>query len=284
MPFVLIVAGLLAPLLAVAQGPNQPVDFEVAAVRQNNSSQTFNTIEDDLPGGRYSATNVPLRSLIREAYGISENQLVDAPSWTRTERFDIDAKLEREPPEVPDGELGERHFALQSLLAKHFQLVVHRETREFPLYALVMARTDRQPGPMLKPSAADCSRNAMPEQIAATRAGRPLACGTLVRTGRIQFGGRTMADLAKRLSSLPFLGRGVVDRTGLTGRWEFELTYTPDPDQLPPSLPGGEPPAFDPNGPSLFVAFQEQLGLKLESIRGPWEVLVVDRVERPTGN
>ena len=280
----LIVASLPGmPLFAAAQGPNQPVVFEVAAVRQNNSGQTFNTIENELPGGRYTATNVPLRSLIREAYGISENQLVDAPSWTRTERFDIDAKLEREPPEVPDGELGERQFALQSLLARHFQLVVHRETREFPLYALVMARADRRPGPMLKPSSADCSRNAMPAQIAATRAGKPLACGTLVRTGRIQFGGRTMEDLARRLSSLPFLGRGVVDRTGLTGRWEFELTYAPDPDQLP-SLPGGEPPLFDPNGPSLFVAFQEQLGLKLESIRGPWEVLVVDRVERPTEN
>ena len=86
-------------------------------------------------------------TLIHEAYGISENQLVDAPAWTRTERFDIDAKLEREPPEVPDGELGERHFALQSLLAKHFQLVVHRETREFPLYAMVMARADRKTRP-----------------------------------------------------------------------------------------------------------------------------------------
>ena len=117
----------------------------------------------------------------------------------------------------------------------------------------------------------------MAAQIAAARAGKALACGTLVRTGRIQFGGRTMSDLARRLSSLPFLGRGVVDRTGLTGRWEFELTYTPDPDQQPP---GGEPAAFDPNGPSLFTAFQEQLGLKLESIRGPWEVLVVDRIDR----
>jgi uncharacterized protein (TIGR03435 family) len=275
-----VVAGLAGTLLfAVAQQPKSPIVFEVAAVRQNKSGQTFNTIENELPGGRYTATNVPLRALIREAYGISENQLVDAPAWTRTERFDIDAKLAREPPEVPDGELGERHFALQSLLAKHFQLVVHHETREFPLYALVMSRADRKPGPMLKPSSANCSPDAMPGQIAAARAGKSLACGTLVSTGRIQFGGRTMSDLARRLSSFPVLGRGVVDRTGLTGRWEFELTYTPDPDQLP-SPPGGEPPAFDPNGPSLFAAFQEQLGLKLESIRGPWEVLVIDRVER----
>src|SRR5262245_28218459 len=112
-----IVAGLTSmPLLAWAQQPKSPVVFEVAAVRQNNSGQTFNTIDDELPGGRYTATNVPLRILIRQAYGISENQLADAPAWTRTERFDIEAKLEREPPIVPDGELGERDFALQALL------------------------------------------------------------------------------------------------------------------------------------------------------------------------
>ena len=122
----------------------------------------------------------------------------------------------------------------------------------------------------------------MPGQVAAARAGKALACGTLVRTGRIQFGGR-MSDLARRLSRLPFLGRGVVDRTGLTGRWEFELTYTPDLDQLPPQ-PGREPSTFDPNGASLFAAFQEQLGLKLEAQTGPVEVLVIDRIEHLTPN
>ena len=116
-----IVSGLVrTPLLALAQEPASPVSFEVAAVRQNNSGQTFSTVDDELPGGRYTATNMPLRVLIRQAYGISENQLVDAPAWMRNERFDIDAKLEREPPPVPDGELGERDFALRSLLAKHF--------------------------------------------------------------------------------------------------------------------------------------------------------------------
>ena len=279
-----IVAGLVrTPLLALAQEPKSPVVFEVAAVRQNNSGQTFNTIDDELPGGRFTATNVPLRSLIRRAYGIPETQLVDGPAWTRTERFDIDAKLEREPPIVPDGELGERDFALQSLLAERFKLVVRRETRVVPLYALMMARADRKPGPMLRSSSADCSPQAMPEQIAATRAGKPLACGTLVRSGWIRFGGRKMSDLAKTLSSLPYIGRVVVDQTGLTGSWEFELRYTPDPDQLPPQ-PGGEPPAFDPNGPSLFAAFQEQLGLKLDAQTGPVEVLVIDRVEHLTPN
>jgi bla regulator protein BlaR1 len=275
------VSGLLrTPLLPVAQQPSKPVFFEVAAVRQNNSGQNGFTTDDELPGGRYTATNAPLRHLIREAFGVSEIQLVDAPAWTRTERFDIDAKLEREPPIVPDGELGERNFALQSLLAKRFKLVVHRETREAPLYAFVMAKPDRKPGPMLKQSVADCSPEAMPARIAATREGGALTCGALVNDGRIRFGGRTMSQLAKTFSSLPYIGRGVVDRTGLTGKWQFELTYTPAPDQLPPLRPGQDPPAFDPNGPSLFVALQEQLGLKLESIRGPMEFLVVDGVEK----
>ena len=279
-----IVAGVVeTPLLAVAQGPRTPVEFEVAAVRQNNSGQIFNTTDDELPGGRYTATNVPLRSLIRQAYGIPETQLLDAPAWTRVERFDIDAKLDREPPAVPDGELGERHFALQSLLAKRFNLMVHRETRELPLYALVMSRADRKPGLKLRSSSADCSPEAMPARIAATQAGKPLACGTLVNAGRIQFGGRRMSDLAKTLSSLPFIGRAVLDQTGLTGRWEFELTYTPDLDQLPPQ-PGREPSTLDPTGASLFTAFEEQLGLKLEAQTGPVEVLVVDRVEHLTPN
>ena len=184
---------------------------------------------------------------------------------------------------MPDGELGERHFALQSLLAKRFNLVVHRETRELPLYALVMSRADRKPGPKLRSSSADCSPEAMPARIAATQAGQPLACGTLVNTGRIQSGGRRMSDLARTLSSLPFIGRAVVDRTGLTGRWEFELTFTPDLDQLPPQ-PGREPSTFDPTGASLFTAFQEQLGLKLEAQTGPVEVLVIDHVEHLTPN
>ena len=136
---------------------------------------------------------------------------------------------------------------------------------------------------MLQSSSADCSPEAMPAQIAATRSGKPLACGTLVRTGHIRFGGRRMSDLAQTLSSLPYIGRVVVDQTGLKGNWQFELTYTPDVDQLPPQ-PGQEPPAFDPNGPSLFAAFQEQLGLKLEARTGPVEVLVIDRVEHLTPN
>ena len=157
--------------------------------------------------------------------------------------------------------------------------MVHRETREVPLYALVLAQADRKPGAMLKPSSADCSPAAMAAHIAAGQAGKTLACGTLVNTTRIQFGGRTMSDFAGILSSIPFVGRGVVDRTGLTGNWQFELTYTLAPDQVTPARSGQEPPRVDLDGPSFFTALQDQLGLKLESIRGPMEFLVVDGVE-----
>ena len=262
-----IVAGVVraeTPLIAVGQEPSTPVFFEVAAVRPNKSGQLAAHI-DDAPGGRFIATNATIRMLIREAYRIGDNQLVNAPDWTRSERFDVNAKLEREAP-IVRGEPGERQLALRALLAERFKLVVHREIREFPMYSLVMARADRKPGPMLKPSSTDCSPEAAQARIAAVEAGKPLGvCGTRVNTGRIRFGG-PLSAFAKAFSPD---GRSVVDRTGLTGDWEFDLTFTPEPEPLRPGQQ--EPPPVDPNGPSLFVALQEQLGLKLEPIRGPIE-------------
>jgi uncharacterized protein (TIGR03435 family) len=267
-------------LLAAGQEPSPPAVFEVAAVRPNKSGQTAAQIEEP-PGGRYIATNASLRILILRAYEISEDQLVGAPDWTRSERFDINATLGQEPPTVPRGEPSARRLALRSLLAERFKLVVHRETRQVPMYALVMARVDRTPGPKLTPSSRDCSPEArLAAAEAAKQVGKPLLglCGSLISSGRLQFGGRALSDFARGLSGIPDVGRTVIDRTGLTGNWDAELTFTPD--RLPQRTPGQEPPAFDPNGPFLLTALQEQLGLKLESIQGAMEVLVVDRVER----
>jgi bla regulator protein BlaR1 len=281
-----IVAGVVrieTPVLAVGQESSTPVFFEAAAVKPNKSGERAARIEEE-PGGRYTAANASLRILILRAYQISENQLVGAPDWAQDERFDINAKLEREPPSVPRGQPGERLLALRSLLAERFKLLIHRETREFPMYALVMARADRKPGPLLKPSLIDCSPEATQARMAAIQAGKPVSgvCGRRVASGLIQFGGLPLSEFAGALSNSPDIGRSVVDRTGLTGNWDFELTYTPD--RLPFRPPGQDPPAFDPNGPSLSTAMQEQLGLKLESIRGPMEVLVIDSVERPSPN
>ena len=283
-----IVAGVVkaeTPLLAVGQEPSTPVVFEVASVKLNTSGQRPTQIEEP-PGGRYVATNAWLRILILQAYGILDNQLVGAPDWTGIDsgvRFDINAKLEQEPPAVPPGQLGARRLALRSLLAERFKLVVHRETRQAPMYALVLARADRKLGPKLTLSSTDCSPAAADARTAAIQAGKPVGfCGTRIQSGRIQQGGRSLLEFARGLSDSPWLGRSVMDRTGLTGNWDIDLTFTPDRLAPPgPERPAFDPrPAIDPDGPSLFAAIEEQLGLKLESIRGPMEVLVIDRVER----
>src|SRR5206468_28904 len=153
-PIISGVVRIESPLLAVGQEPSTPVVFEVASVKPNKSGQRPTQIEEP-PGGRFIATNAWLKILILRAYGIQDNQLAGAPDWTQfesTERFDINAKLTEEPPAVPPGQLGARRLALRSLLAERFKLVVHRETRQVPMYALVMARADRKPGPMLTPA------------------------------------------------------------------------------------------------------------------------------------
>ena len=127
------------------------------------------------------------------------------------------------------------------------------------MYALAMARTDRTPGPLLKPSLTDCSAEGMRARADAAQAGKPLSgmCGTRATAGRLQFGGR-MSDFARVLSGAAEIGRNVVDQTGLTGVWQFELPLGERP---PQRSPGPEAVADDPNAPSLITAVQEQLGL-----------------------
>jgi uncharacterized protein (TIGR03435 family) len=284
-----IVSGLVSitPLLAVGQEPSTPVVFDVVSVKPNTSGLRPTQLEDP-PGGRFVATNAWVKILIQRAYGILENQLIGAPDWTGIDsgvRYDINAKLEQEPPAAPPGQLSAQRLALRSLLVDRFKLVVHRETRQVPMYALVLARADGKPGPILTPASGLCLPENAEKRRAAIQAGKASVCGTRVQTGRIQHGGHPLSDFARALSDSPWLGRTVVDRTGLTGNWDFVLTFTPDRLPSPGELserPASDPrPVIDPDGPPLFTALQDQLGLKLESIRGPMEVLVVDRVEMP---
>jgi bla regulator protein BlaR1 len=281
-----IAAGTLSavPLITVGQDGPMPAAFAVASIKVNTSGERGSLTQQPAPG-TFKGTNVYVTHLIREAYAIEDNQIELAPEWTRSSsstRFDITAQLEQ----VPIGGEAEQDRALaqalQRLLAQRFNLVVRRETREVPMHALVMARRDGQPGPLLKRAAFDCStpegRKIRAERIAA--GGPPGVCGMNVQVGRIRFGSRTMADLAKNMSGA--FGRPLIDRTGLTGLWEFELTFMPD--QLPQPQPGREAPVIDPNAPPLVTAFEEQLGLKLESTKGTMEVLIVERVDRPTEN
>jgi bla regulator protein blaR1 len=287
-----IVAGAVnaVPLMTVEQEPSTPIKFAVASVRVNRSGERAALTNDSVPG-RFTATNVPVTQLIRYAYDVSGDQIDSAPDWARSdgggfggERFDVTALLEEAPARVPSTE-DERmkRLAMRTLLAERFNLVVRREMREVPMYALVMARADGRPGPKLQRSSTDCSPEGQEARMAAAKAaiaaGKPVTtCGSRFQAGRISFGGNPMSVFAKNWRPD---GRTVIDRTGLTGNWEFELTFTPD--QFDPPA-GANAPPLDPNAPSLPAALREQLGLKLEDTRGTIEVLVIERVERPTEN
>jgi uncharacterized protein (TIGR03435 family) len=261
--------------------------------------------------GRISTTGMPLRPLVRQAYGpLQDFQLVGGPDWIDTERFDIEVRLEG-PPSQPM-----MQAMLRRMLAERFQLKTHTESRDLPVYELVLARDDGRLGPELKPSAPECvtmittqgrgrggpgdgrgTPPPPPPPLDDRGRGRgpggpgPLAfdgpppCGSRGGGfGRFRAGGTTMAQLAASLAGNA--QRVIIDKTGLTGVYDVMLTYTPNPAQLPlaPPPPGVELPAIDPNGPSLFTAIQEQLGLKLESARAPVEVVVIDAIERPSEN
>ena len=265
--------GGAADLLAQAVDSPKP-SFEVASVKPNNSGATSSSTQTR-PGGRFTATNVPVRTLLREAYHLQDSQLIDAPDWTRAERFDIAAKADGNP------EYAEMRVMVQMLLADRFRLIVHNETRELPIYALVVARPDGKLGPQLFKSDIDCTdpaRSKQPAPSAAPAASSPGVsqmrevepCGTNANTSNnsatLRAGSVSMSSLAATLST--FANRVVVDRTGLVGGFDIILTWTPNQ-------------TAETSGASLFTALQEQLGLRLESTRGPVEVVVVDRVERP---
>jgi uncharacterized protein (TIGR03435 family) len=191
------------------------------------------------------------------------------------------ARMDADPPPMaPRSPNDPMILAVRAMLEDRFALSVHRETREMDSYALVMARPDGTPGPALKPTTQDCER-----LMAAVRAGSPppsqpesgVRCGVRTTNGRVLFGGSPMSMFTSGLSGQ--VGRIVVDRTGLTGGWDFELRFTPESRSAAP--PGPELPPADANAPALFTAIEEQLGLKLQAIKGPVEVVVVDRAERP---
>jgi uncharacterized protein (TIGR03435 family) len=249
--------------------------FEVASVRENTSASDNASVRAQ-PGGRVSVTNNSLRNIIRNAYNIQNYQIIGGPDWINTVRWDITAKA---PDDAPPQQL---LLMVRTLLSDRFKLVVRNETREMPIYALVLARPDGRLGTQLRASNVDCaalfaSARARGEAPQPTTNGRP-TCGTRTTRGGMMTTGVAMADFARNLG--PFTGRPVVDMTGLTGVYDLDLTWTPE--EAPPGPDGTltqRPPSND--GGSLYTAVQEQLGLKLDAQRGPVDVLVIDSVERP---
>ena len=256
--------------VVLAQTPK----FEVASVKPNTSGDGRVSIGIQ-PGGRFTAVNVPLRFLIRDAYQIQDFQLVGGPSWIDSEHFDVVAKAETDiAPRPPGSGAGPFQLMMRSLLEERFKLATHSETREMPIYELVMARPDRRLGPKLQASSVDCEAmrgrgRGGPPPEPPPPSERPL-CGIRFSPASLAGGGMPMAQFARVLSQA--VQRVVVDRTGLTGNFDFDLAWTPD------QMARGA----DATGASIFTAVQEQLGLKLEATRGPVDVLVIDRVEHPT--
>jgi uncharacterized protein (TIGR03435 family) len=276
---------LVAPILAqsVPVPPAGELRFEVASIKpyESQAGDPVRVMTRLMPGGGFEAGNVTLGSVIRLAYGLQDFQVAAMPEWVNTDRFDIQA---RGPQGAVESEVSRR---LQSLLAERFALKAHRETRDHPIYALVLARADRSLGPRLRRSQVDRAkvREAM---AAARRENRPpprVECGlTAERT--FGFCGMTLEELAGFLPE--FAGRMVVDRTGLIGAFDLEFRFDASR-PIPGAGPGGGFPIqpagpADPDVPSIITALEEQLGLKLEPQTGPVDVLVIDHVERPTPN
>jgi bla regulator protein blaR1 len=250
-------------LLAAGACASAQKSFDVASIKPNaaNDNRVMIRIQ---PGGRFTATGVSIKALLGQALGVRDFQILNAPGWASAERWDINAVSEGLPERVPPEVL---RPLLRSLLEERCQLKMHTETRELPIYTLVVGKN----GPKLK-----ASESASPQRM--MRMGR----------GEINGQGVPMAFLVQQLGQM--LGRDVTDKTGLAGVYDFELTWTPEPGQGGGGPFGGGPPNPDAlpgagaGGPSIFTAVQEQLGLRLEPAKGPVQVYVVDNIARPSEN
>jgi len=261
--------------------------FDVTSVKPNKGPVEAGMAFVPRPKG-FAAQNVTLRMLVMLAYQVRELEIVGGPGWMTSDRFDIAGTIES--PDKTDDDALQR--MLQALLAERFKLRVHQERRELPMYALVASRPDRTLGARLRPFTGECIANPtrgaapVPETpngllpVSEPAKGPQPCLASPLGVGRLSARGLPMTDLAVMLARLPAVSRRVVDRTGLAGRFDYDLEWTPT------VMPSGASPAAstDPSnaGPNLFTALQEQLGLKLEPGRETLPVLVIDSVEQPS--
>jgi len=270
---IVAVVGGIAGIQA-AQAPAKPPTFEVVSIKRSRSDETGGSMGFQ-PGGRFRSLNVPVDSMLTTAFSPDRPMLdsqVIGPSWIASDRFDITAKAPSDLPSDVASLSKLMPAMLRALLEDRFKLKAHMETREDQIYALVMARSDGSLGPQLHRAAADCLTLAMArrENPAAAPA-LPVQCGIHFDAGRLSGGSVDASSLASLLSGT--VHRPVLDRTRLSGNFDFELQWSAG---LQADSASGD------LSPSIFTAVQEQLGLKLESTKGPVEVLVIDHVEHPT--
>ncbi len=253
-----------AVISVLGQAQSLPKEFDVATIKPNSANDNRFMIRP-LPGGGLTITGVPLKMLIMEAFDVRAFQVSGGPGWMSTERWDIEAKAEGVQSRLP---IGQTLKMLQALITERFHLAVHHETKEMTIYALVVGKN----GSKLTPHTGEPPQ---PTDRLRTRPGsfsaKQIGIGALVRQLTLQ------------------VGRPVIDKTGLTSLYDFTLEWTPEPGQggpesigLPPDA--RLPPPSDSNGPSIFTAVQEQLGLRLDAQKGPVDIIVIDRAEKPDEN
>ena len=262
---------LLLSVLGVNAQDNLPA-FEAASIKPNESGAVS-------PGGsrqgdRLTSINVPLRQLIQMVYAVGADRVIGGPNWVGTDRFDVLAKADT--PFVGN----QWQLMLRTLLRDRFKLAVHSETRDTPTWALVLARQDGRLGPNLRRATTDCA--ALREH--AKQSGDRFPCGNAANafmTGQLTVRGMEVTALAGLVSG--DAARPVADKTGLTGSFDWDLTWTPR-QFLNGPVNRERFPTIDPDGPTIFTALQEQLGLKLESDKGTIDVIVIDSVEQLTSD
>lgn len=295
-----------APGQERSAAPPKP-QFEVASLKPNNGCQDIPRSGNLSPSpGRLAMPCVNLQGLIQAAFGtfgdgVSINtqplRTEGDPSWMQSEFYSLSAKA--------DGPVRTEMLAgpmLQSLLEERFQLRTHRESREIPVYAMTVGKGGLKVQPLPEGACTPLDLSHPPVAPAGPpKPGdpRPNLCGimTMGPTGKgdmmLEVRGATMTQFAQRLSGR--LDRMVVDKTGITGQFNFHLEFTPDPYMRGQSVPAGRgdvggaansvnPSSAPETGPGLFVALQEQIGLKLSPDKGPVSFLIIDHVEKPAAN
>jgi uncharacterized protein (TIGR03435 family) len=274
-----------------ATGPAAPGPrFEVVSIKPNTSGSPAISMRQ-MPDGGYSMVNGSVRSLISAAYSGLSAEPEGLPGWASSDRYDVTATSSLSRPPTPE----DRRAMMRAMLAERFNFSAHVETRDQPSYDLVLARADRRLGPAIQPTEIDCAARAAAQRASAEAARTggapppppaftPPAPGaaappcSMRMTGNVMEGDVTMAGLASFLR--PMAGRYVVDKTGLTGSYRIRLEAV----RIAAGPAVAPSPAATDDVPSVFTALQEQLGLKLEPSRARVDVLVVDRIERPTAN
>jgi uncharacterized protein (TIGR03435 family) len=265
------VAALAAASVSAQQSPEPGTPAFEAVVLKRNTSGSQSMSAGSQPGGVRRVVNGTISTIFGNAYSSESNEVKGAPDWFSTERYDLTARIAGNPTREQEQALW------RALFAERMRLKAHHETEERPIYHLVVARADGRLGPKIAKSETDCTARraaqlrgeTVPPLPAAGANGLP-PCSARTSGGMLTAAGRDMAYLGRSIQGVA--GRMIVDRTGITGDYDFTLEFSTQ-------RPGDT--AVD-DKPNIFTALQEQLGLRLEPARGPVEFVVIDHIERPT--